>query len=371
MGNWLDVISDPKVISTAGSIAESLFGDSGDKKTKSTSTSIVPVQPRTETTAGFTDFDMLYRDFAIANMDNLTQHLAEATRSDQSFLENTYRPYQTQITNQNTRMLPLIERTSAATLQQFTRDLVRNDHLKRSLRTNITDTSALDRLTASLDNVPTEEERVGEALTSVEMQFGKAGKQLAEQFRSRGQAVSQASARDLAFQKATAKAGAAGAAGEAARREQREAGLLGLQGASQAAAARATDVGSLAQLEQAGALGLQGIGQQFQVADPDRSAMGVAAELTGTAATQSFGTRQRQDQTTQIQEGIKMPNITSGAGQDQTGGVSGIAQPGTGEDRFLMGGTSESGGVLSNVKPITNVLGDSLSMVMRRFGDSK
>ena len=74
--SFLDVITDPKVISAAGSALGGFLGDD-DGGGKSETIHTTKVQPRTESTAAMTDFDILYRDAAVQNFDLFTTQFAE------------------------------------------------------------------------------------------------------------------------------------------------------------------------------------------------------------------------------------------------------------------------------------------------------
>jgi hypothetical protein len=332
--SFLDVITDPKVISAAGSALGGFLGDD-DGGGKSETIHTTKVQPRTESTAAMTDFDILYRDAAVQNFDLFTTQFAEWAQQDETFMQDTYRPFQEQLMQTNAQLLPIIERTNAAALETISRDIANTDNLKTYLTGMASNSQEIGRdqfanLESQIANIPTTEERVGQALTAVETQFSTAGKQLARDFASRGQAVTQASKRDLAFQKAQAKAGAAGQAAEAARAEQMSGATLGLKAAQDLAttqaASRQSDISGLAQLQQGAALGLE-TPQVGGVTAPDRSAGDTAAGLVETAGTQSFGTRQRQDEISHTQKGIEEAPVTSGAG---SGPVAGVVTDGQG-----------------------------------------
>lgn len=313
-----------EAISAGGALIGGLL--SGDKD--GGSGTVGKIQPSTVGRATIGDKDVLYREQAIGNMDAFIKQMADFTASDRTFFESVYQPFQQTLAQTNQALLPTIERVAGATLEANARDLFGNEALKNSLRASGADTSSLENLRAQVANIPTTEERVGQALTNVEGQFSQAGQELARDFQSRGQTVSQASRRALAFEKAKTKAGAAGAAAEAARREQLEGAttLIGAEGAT--AARRGQDVQSLSQLQQA---------QQAGLATPQvgglrettgLEAAGLESGVTTAAGLQTFGTRERSDVVTQTQKGVKSPALTSGAG----GGAiapAGLAQPGT------------------------------------------
>lgn len=408
-----------------------------------TTTNISPVQPRTTGTSQIVDYDILHNARAVEGMYNLTNKLDQWSSADRGFYENVYQGYQQDIMTTNQTLLPTIERVSASTLQANARDLVSNESLKATfreramyeamddpatatqvktfiaqsgrmpatediksnralynLRNSIkavtgkvdpASAAAISSFNQQIENIPTTEERVGQALANVESQFGQAGKELAREFQSRGQTVTQASKRAQLFEKAKVKAGAAGAAAEAARAEKlagaekavgvaqteaqlgtgrealrvqtqqagvgaaidvaraeseragaaldatgRAAGLTMAEAQAQAqretgaAGVRATDVASLTALQGAQQAGLATpqVGGVTQ-ADPGTGVAGVQAGLSRAGAEMTFGTRQKQDEVQQVQEGVKSPTLTSGAtgtAPVQPGGVQ-IAQP--------------------------------------------
>ena len=308
------------------------------------------------------DFDIMYNAASVQSMYDLTNKLDQWSNMDQNFFQNTFQPFQEKLIQTNSDLLPSIEKVAGNTLEANARDLTQNESLKRAFRTSVSGTERqfsgqINSLLRQVNNVPSEEERVGQALASVESQFGQAGKALSRDFQSRGQAVSQASKRSMEFEKAKAKAGAAGAAAEAARAEKMAAtektlGVLGQKSAQ-----------ATSQL-----LGVQG-GQQAGLATPQVGGVtpttGLAgaqlqADLEKTGSQQTFGTRQRQDDVTQVQKGIQNPVLTSGAtGQAPTGGAN----------MMYAGGNpnfNEAGGVTGSVlggvgKMIGGVIGTSIN----------
>lgn len=306
----------------AGSAIGGLLGDGGDDGDRTTTTSAT-VNPRTVSGGQMQDFDILYSQQAVEQMQELTKRIEEWSTTDRDFFTNTYQPFQENIVRTNEALLPAIEQVAGATLEQNARDMQSNEGLKSMLRDQAGaagegQVESLQRFMTELDNIPSEEERVGQALTRVEGQFTQAGKQLARDFQSRGQTVSQASQRGLAIEKAKAKAGAAGVAAESSRTERLAAAErgVGVTGSVQA--------GATSQL-----LGVQA-GQQAGLATPQ---VGGLKETTGlesatleaglatTQATQELGTRTRADSVEQTQAGIKNPVLTTGA--------TGVAPPGT------------------------------------------
>lgn len=305
----------------------------GDRKTVTEA----KVQPRTDSTASMSDFDIMYNASSVESMRNFADQMGRWVERDQNFLANTYQPFQSQVIDTNTKILPHLTATTTKTLEENARDLVRNDTLKTFLRDKAQtgDTgmqNALAKFEEHLATVPDEQTRVGQALTSVESQFGEIGKQLTRDYQSRGQTVSQSSKRDLLMQKAKAKAGAADAAAEAARLEKGaalQAGLEAQTGVNKAAAEqRGADVASLTTLQESQQAGLETpqVGGVQPVTGYEGASIQSGVEVS--SGTQEFGTRSKQDQVSQTQKGIKMPTLTSGAtgqvpNQTVTSGVQG------------------------------------------------
>jgi hypothetical protein len=304
-----------------GTVLDNIWGDDdggGDKKT----TNITPVQPSTTGRAAMSDFDIMYSQSALESMNKFTDKVGEWAQTDRNFFENVYQPFQERVAQTNATILPYLSATTTATLEQNAKDLMKNDTLKNFLRNKaqVGDTGmdvALRAFEDHIAKVPDEQTRVGQALASVEQQFGDIGKQLTRDFASRGQTVSQASKRDLAMEKAKAKAGAADAAAEKARGEKGAALQAGLEaniGVNEASAAqRAKDVASLTSLQEAQQAGLSTPQVEGLTERQGYEGAGLQAGLETTQSTQEFGTRKREDTVTQVQKGIENPVLTSGA----------------------------------------------------------
>jgi hypothetical protein len=307
------------VAKIAGSAADAYFSSDDGGKSKSQTTSITPVQPKTVSGANMQDFDILYSQQAVDQLKQLTARVEEWSIQDRDFFQNVYQPYQQNIIGTNEALLPTIEKVASSTLEQNARDMQSNTGLKTMLRqqmgiAGVEGAEALRRFTAEFDNIPSQEERVGQALTRVEAQFGQAGKQLARNFQSRGQTVSQASQRNLAIEKAKAKAGAAGAAAEAARAEKLGAAQAGVQIAGQMQAGATGQVVSLQESQQAG-LALPQVSGVQQT--EGLAAANLQARTETELGTMEFGTRTKADTVEHTQKGIQEPVMTSGA----TGGA--------------------------------------------------
>lgn len=338
-GGWLG-----ELISAGGAVlSAALGGDSGSKGTSG------EIKNNTVSSSNIADKDVLYRDQAVYEMDQMANILSQYSQQDRNFIESSYRPFQQSLMQSNQNLLPVIERVAGATLEQNAKDLLGNEALKGVLRNQATNgnsdiKNAYDSLTQQLSKIPTTEERVGQALTDVESQFKGAGRELARDFASRGQTVSQASRRDLAFEKAKAKAGVAGQAAEASRAEQIGAKQLGLAAAETAGQSQLQlqtgAINSLATLQSAQQAGLA-TPQIGGVNNPGAGldAANIEAGVRTAAGLQTFGSRASSDEVTTTKKGIKPPVFTSGAtgSQSPTGGLYQIAQPGTEKDRITLG----------------------------------
>lgn len=289
-------------IAAASSIAGGLLSDEpeGPQKPK--------ILPKTVSGETATDFDILYNAQAEKDMGALTTQLGDWAQNDRQFFENTFQPFQDSIVQTNQTLLPAIERTAGATLEQNAKDLMSNASLKESFRNVIGATGAdigdvAGRFAAELDNLPTSQERVAEALSNTELQFGQAARDLQKDMASRGQKVSEATKRQLAIDKATAKAGVAGAAAEAARAERR--GALA-EGAGVLSGVQQAQTGQLSNVQAGQQVGLA-TPQVGGVVTPGNELTNIQAGLTETSATKQLGTTSDTSSVEFTQKGIKSP----------------------------------------------------------------
>jgi len=264
------------------------------------------VQPRTVSGKTQTDLDFLFDEGAEEAMQAFTDQLDTWVAADRNFFENTFQPFQNRLIDTNASILPVIERTSKASLEAIGKDLVENESMKTAFRTAISAgaeglNTTLGKFVEELDNLPTEEERVAQAFTTVEAQFGQAGKELTRGLAAQGRAVSQSSARQLAIEKAKAKSGVAGVAGERARAERMTALQSGL---GTIAGVQAGATGQLAQL-QAGQVAGLATPQVGGVVTPTTDLTQIEAGLVGAGAEKVLGTRQAAESIEHVQKGIK------------------------------------------------------------------
>jgi len=294
---WVDSIID-----AGADIIGSVFSESGKEDPKQPKVSPSTVSGESKQTV-----DFLYDQQAADTMKAFTQKLNEWGDLDRSFMEDVYRPFQEELISTNTQLINMIGKNSSLALEQSIKDLTSSDALKSIFNQSITEMGAnvsetASRFKAELDNLPTIEQRVGQAASAVEQQFGKAGADIRGRLKAQGLNVSQATERDLAIQKATAKAGAVGAAGEAARRERMDALATG------------TGVFQNLQTSQAGLLANQqaltqsGVGLTPQIGGvtlPDQTALGVGADLTASQGLQQRGVTTADKDLTITQAGAK------------------------------------------------------------------
>jgi hypothetical protein len=206
-------------------------------------------------------------------MKEFSDQLTEWGEADRSFFDTQFQPFQQDLIKTNQSLLPLIERNSTEALNQNVKDLLGSENLKSTFRQNVLNMgSDIGSLAANfaqqIDSIPTEEQRVGEAVSGLEQAFGQAGAELKSKMNAKGLGVTEASQRDLAISKASAKAGVTGAAAESARREKLQATtegvgvlstvqgaqtnqLLGAQASTQAGANLIPQVGGVQDLQSA------------------------------------------------------------------------------------------------------------------------
>lgn len=320
--NWIGA-----AITAGAAVVGALAG--GDDGGKSSDSGAYKVRDKTESSTGLQNMEMFFDENAEQALKNLSDTLGSWAEQDQAFFQEVWQPFQQELITTNANMLPIIEQTSADALEAISRDMVENDTLKDAFRSSIalgdtTMTDTLNSLLTEIDNIPSVEQRVGEALASVEGNFGRAGKELARSMAEQGRAVSQSSERDLAIEKAKAKSGASSLAAEQARLEKQQALQAGL---GAIAGVQEQRIGGLATTTAAGQksqeLGLGAVGQQVggvTAAQDGTGKAGIQADLVTQAATKVLGTENVNKSADFTQKGIKNP---AASGIDiETGGFS-------------------------------------------------
>jgi hypothetical protein len=306
MGSFFDAILD-----VGAGIIEGVLGpDEPDPKA-------TPTSPNTKSGEAKTTTDILFDEESMAVMKNFSEKLAGWGDLDRSFLEDTYRPFQEDLISTNTQLINMIGKNSNLALEQSIKDLTDSGPLKAMFRQATTDlgsgvTSMASKFAAELEKIPTAEQRIGQAASAVEQQFGKAAADIRGRLKAQGLNVSQATERDLAIQKATAKAGAVGAAGEAARRERTEAYATGAGVFQNLQTSQSQQLLALQQSTQ------QGVGLTPQiggVTEPGMEATGMAKDLIGGGALTARGTEGTDKSINITQQGVtdgKFPGLDGG-----------------------------------------------------------
>jgi hypothetical protein len=323
MGSFLDSIIDTG-LDIVGGVVGALGEEDSDPKATPTSPSTVSGEVRK-------NVDILFDETAMEAMTNLTKKMEEWGDIDRNFFEETYRPFQESLISTNQQLLPMIGQNANLSLEQNIKDLTGSDALKTIFRNNISDlggqmSDTAKRFGAELDNLPSVQERVGQAVSAVEQQFGQAGQDIRRRLAAQGLNVSEATERDLAIKKATAKAGAVGAASEAARRERTDALA---QGAGVFSNLQASQAGLLANQQQ---LTQQGVGLTPQVAGVQATgavseAGGLAKDLTGAAGLLARGTSETGRDISVTQAGATsgaFPGLDGGRLFDEAGNLTPI-----------------------------------------------
>lgn len=310
----------PVIIAAGIAAGGSIISGMMSKKDSGSNYPDPKILPKTVSGNDMTDFDILFNQEAETAMREMAQSLETMASQDRDFFKNTFQPYQESIINTNTKMLPMIEQVASAALEANTRDMITNESLKNSFAATAeggfekggrVDTMA-NKFFSELEKMPSEQDMIGSALSQVEGQFQGAGKELARDFAQRGQSVSQSSARDLAFQKATAKAGAASTASQQFRQESLSRAQAGLGAATDLEAAemqlkgQATE-GLLALQQRQDEAGLFAKQMQLDVGEVQtgEGMFGMAGGLRESDALKQLGTDTTTESIAWTQKGIK------------------------------------------------------------------
>ena len=287
----------------------------------------VKVKPKTVSNSQMQEFDILFDQSALENMYEMGDTLSVIAENDRSWFEDVYRPMQDSIIAVNQAILPIIERTSGEALEDITRSLVSgqaiSDVMAQKAQGGFSQGTkdAISAFQNQLKDLPTESERIGQALTNVEGSFSAAGKQLTRDYQSRGQTVTQASKRNLLMEKAKAKAGAAGLASEASRMERLNAAERGA-GLSMSAEQAETQIQSAAAgvVAQFGGLAQSAAGvTQNALLDTGRVQTGLvssdqAGQMAATAGTQQIGSSTAADSIEHTQKGMNTAPVSATGG---------------------------------------------------------
>lgn len=271
------------------------------------------ILPNTVSGNSYSDQDFVFDEEAQAAMKSLTEQMNTWSQTDRSFFEETFQPFQQALIEGNKSLIPNIVENSKESLSQNVSDLVASDHLKTQFRSMIKDSGgAISEFGANfleqVRNIPSTEQRVGEAVAGIEKSFGQAGAELKRSMAAKGLDVDVASKRALAIAKASAKAGGVQQAKEASRLEQMTASERAVGVASQVQESQANMLTQERGLLQAGANLTPQIGG-VQETQAISEAGKVGAELTTTGAERILGQRKSDMNAEFTQAGVVTPKF--------------------------------------------------------------
>lgn len=310
----------------AGDFLGGVFG--GDDNESSVEHSTV-VNPSTTSGQDQNTVDFMFDESMRTAMTEFATKLSEWGDLDQQFFTDVFQPFQEELIAANQQLLPMIAANAELSLESSIADLTSNKVLKDAFAANTLKlgdqvSATADRFQAELDNLPTEQQRVGQALADVEMQFGKAGAEIKRAAAAQGINVTGADRRDLAINKATAKAGAAGAAAEGARRERMDALAGGAGVFSNLQSSQATQMGALQQLTQGAANLAPQVGGVQDVTSASAATTAAGNVLTA-GGTQQTGVDTENKSITTLEAGVtggNFPGLDGGGGGVNGGGVN-------------------------------------------------
>jgi len=271
------------------------------------------ILPNTISGNSYTDQDFVFDQEASEAMKALTDSMNDWSQEDRNFFEQTFQPFQQSLIEGNKALIPDIVANSKEALSQNLSDLVASDHLKEQFGSTIKNTGgAINEFGASflqqVRDIPTTEQRVGEAVAGIEQRFGEAGAELKRAMASKGLDVDAASKRALSIAKASAKAGAVGQAKEAARMEKLNATQAGVGLAQSVQESQANMLGAERAMTQSSATLTPQIGG-VQETQSVSSAGEVGASLTQAQSEKILGQRKSDMNAEFTQEGVVQPKF--------------------------------------------------------------
>ena len=305
--NCIEPVTTAALVSAGAGIVGSLFGGGGDDPPKP------KVLKSTISNQSESNTNFLFDEEATEAMDNLVTQLNDWSTTDRDFFENTFQPFQANLMEANQQLIPGIVANSGEAMEQSLKDLVGGYFINEAFRNQINQSGGdvskfAQSFSDQIDNIPSADQRMGEAIAGVEQRFGEAGKELKKQMGAQGLNVSQASQRDLAIEKAKAKAGAVGVAAESARKEQLTGAQAGVGVAGQVQQSQSDMLATQQNLAQTAA----GITPQLggvEKTDALSGAGQVGAELTQTGAVKVLGQGTDQKGAQFTQKGVVAPKF--------------------------------------------------------------
>lgn len=271
------------------------------------------ILPNTVSGNTYQDQDFVFDQEASEAMKGLTDMMGEWSQTDRDFFEKTFQPFQQSLIEGNKALIPNIVANSKESLAQNMSDLVASDHLKDQFRATMSEAGegvvqAGRSFFKQIQDIPSAEQRVGEAVAGIEKRFGQAGAELKRSMASKGLDVDVASQRALSIAKASAKAGATDQAQEAARLEKMTATEKGIGIASTVQQSNAQMLGAERGLTQAGAdltPQIGGVQETGAVSDAGK----IEADMTTTAAEKVLGTKSTKQTAEFTQAGVVEPRF--------------------------------------------------------------
>jgi hypothetical protein len=292
-----------------------LFAD--DPVSKSTSTSSALVQPKTVSGNAVNDMDFQFDAEFTDSMKAFAEQLNSWAAEDRGFYEKHVQPFQAALMESNKALLPSITANSTMSLKQNMIDMFGSEQLKKAFRETISTTGEdigefASDFANQISNIPSADQRVGEAVSGIEQQFGQAGADLKKQMGAKGLDVSEAGLRSLAIGKAEALSGGTAAAREAARQEKLAgtSGALGVLGNVQTA--QSNQLGAQQELTQAGALLTPQVGG-VQEQESVSKAAELGAQTTTAGASKVLGTEAETASAEFTAKGVVQPTFFDSA----------------------------------------------------------
>jgi hypothetical protein len=294
-------------ISAAAGIAGSLMGGDGPEMMKP------EVLPATVSGNVTQEMNFMFDLEAGEAMDALVTQMNDWSTTDRDFVEKTFRPFQVNLIEANKALIPGIVANAGEAMKSSLKDLMGGDFLKDAFRNQMEKSGGdiskfAESFSQQIDDIPSAEQRIGETVSNIEQTFGQAGAELKRQMASRGLDVTQASQRDLAIEKAKAKAAGVGVAAEASRKEQLAGAQAGVGVAANVQTGQANLLATQQQLTQSGANLAPQIGG-VQATEALSEAGKVGAGLTQAGAEQVLGTTSETKQAEFTQPGIVTPRF--------------------------------------------------------------
>ena len=244
-------------------------------------------------------------------MTNLTQQMNDWSTEDRNYFKDVFEPFQQALTEGNKTLIPDIVANSGASLQSNLKSIMGGDMLQEAF-TNLTKEAGGDvsKFSADfgqmVDQIPTAEQRVGQAVSGLEQQFGQAGAELKRQMGAKGMDVSEAGLRQMALGKATSKSSVTDQANQMARTEKLDALERGIGVQSAVQESQTSMLDASRKTTQAGADLTPQIGGVQALDSLSETGMGVA-DMTANMANKQIGQSNETKSATFAAKGMNTP----------------------------------------------------------------